>query len=1078
MSLYSAIFAKFNIPLFLALVAAGLAGNYFNYPILPNIDVVFGSIFALLVLQFFGLSRGILAAAVIASYTYILWNHPYAIITMTAEVAVVGWLLGRHKIGMVLADMLYWLFVGMPLVYLLYRLALHVPVSETPIYVAKQAVNGITNALVARLIFTAYSLRTRSSRMSYSELIYNSLIFFVLCPSLILLAIDSRSDFVETDRQIRSNLIKDSRLADQRLETWLVNRKTAILNLAEMASLKPPQQIQPYLERAQKSDVNLLRVGIIDHKATSTAFYPLVDELGHSTIGRSFLDRPFIPTLKKNHTPMLSEVVMGKIGTPKPVVAILAPVVIHGDYGGYVAGILSLEQIREHLDMSVIGDSSIYSLLDKNGNVIMSNRSDQKIMTPFVRGDGSFNHVKKNISQWQPAVPPDTPYFNRWKHSFYVSESNVGNLSEWKLILEQPVAPFQKVLYKSFSKNLTILFLLLLGALALAELLSRQMVATLNQLRSLTYELPIKLATDSKNIAWPESGIKEADHLISNFKELANTLTEQFADIRQVNESLEYLVDERTEELRASEEAYRTIADYTYDWEYWLSPDGTLRYISPSCKLHTGYGKDEFQHDNDLMKRIIHSDDRKKFDCHLFINHDAALNVHQHHIDFRIITKGGEERWFAHVCKPVYDSTGKYLGQRGANRDITERKLIEDELQRAKAAAESANIEKSRFLATMSHEIRTPMNGVIGMLQLMQQSNLTPEQQEYAESAKNAGIELVHLLNDILDISKIEADKLELEISSFNLHLVITDIINILSLSAREKGVNLGISMEKDVPVTLKGDSGRLRQIIINLVGNAIKFTPRGSVTVQVRKEAEDEHTVTLMFLIRDSGIGVAADKLGQIFEPFTQADSSTTRKFGGTGLGLAICKRLAVMMGGTIGLESVEGEGSTFWFTVVMEKQSSVEVNEPLPLPERERGKNVKSLEMEEGKRSGSVRILLAEDDPRAQKIVPRLLKSYGYHVDVAGGGKETLHALETDDYELVLMDCMMPDMSGYQVTAAIRDMASAVRRHDIPVIALTGNAMKQDRDECIAAGMNDHLPKPLILSDLLAMLEKWLKV
>lgn len=407
-------------------------------------------------------------------------------------------------------------------------------------------------------------------------------------------------------------------------------------------------------------------------------------------------------------------------------------------------------------------------------------------------------------------------------------------------------------------------------------------------------------------------------------------------------------------------------------------------------------------------------------------------------------------------------------GQNALRLQLDENAELIKRLKVATVRAESANRAKSEFLAVMSHEIRNPLNVLVGMAQLLEMTPLTQEQQEYLTALQISGRNVVQTVGDILDLSKIETRHLDLEMCDFNLQTEIFDTIKVLSFDAQKKGLTLSVMIELDVPLFLQGDALRLRQIVNNLVSNAIKFTARGSVSLHISKDAEDELQTTLRFVVQDNGIGIAAEDLNRIFEPFTQVDSSTTRHFGGTGLGLSIAKQLAELMGGTIHVESSEGEGATFVFTAVMDKQpatSGLAPSSSLP----------GDLHSATPPPAKHLHILVAEDDPNNQFLLRTILEKNGFNVTSAWDGKEALELMEQIDFDLVLMDCMMPVMDGYETTAVIRDQTSKVRNHSIPVIALTGNVFLEDRNNCLVAGMNDFLCKPFNIEDFLEVVEKW---
>jgi PAS domain S-box-containing protein len=566
----------------------------------------------------------------------------------------------------------------------------------------------------------------------------------------------------------------------------------------------------------------------------------------------------------------------------------------------------------------------------------------------------------------------------------------------------------------------------------------------------------ILIAKDGREIPIQHSGapIRQSDGTVQGVVLVLRDFTEQ----KQAEEA-----------LRESEARFRSMAESIPQLVWMAQPDGQIFWYNRRWYEYTGTTSEQMKawgwetvYDPDELPRVL---ERWK----------AAIAEGKPWEDtFSLRRHDGTMRSHLSRAVPICDREGNVMRWFGTNTDITERIEMEEALRHAKEAADAANAAKSEFLANMSHEIRTPMNGVIGITGLLLDTELNAKQQRYVETIRSSGETLLALLNDILDFSKIEAGKLELELLEFDLRDLLESFAAPLAMRARSKGIEFVWEVEPDVPSRVRGAPGRLRQILINLAGNAVKFTEQGRVFVQATLIFETATEVVVRFSVRDTGIGIPPEHQKMLFQKFSQADASTARRYGGTGLGLAISKKLTEMMGGEIGVASAVGQGSEFWFTVRLGKPAQPKfltdgAAEPAGSVRPPRGT------LPAVQRRGA-RILVAEDNVVNQDVALGILHKLGLRAQAVADGAEAVEVLRTLPYDLVLMDVQMPEMDGLEATRIIRDPQSHVLDHQIPIIAMTAHAMRGDREYCLETGMNDYITKPVSPHVLAEALNKWL--
>jgi PAS domain S-box-containing protein len=546
----------------------------------------------------------------------------------------------------------------------------------------------------------------------------------------------------------------------------------------------------------------------------------------------------------------------------------------------------------------------------------------------------------------------------------------------------------------------------------------------------------------------------EQRHLL---KLLANRVIAEF-ELRRTNVELKRALDDARlaqEKLEQSEERFQHLFQHAHDIIYFTDEKGCFTWFNPTALEITGFTTNEL-----LGKNFIDLiDHQHRHRAKRFYDMQMLRRTPNTYLEFPLITKEGKIVWIGQHVQVIFEED-KLKGFQAVARDITEQVELKRELREAHDnAVESARL-KSGFLANVSHELRTPMNGIIGMTNLLLDTALTAEQKDYTQTVKESAYALLTIINDVLDFSRIEADKIEIENIDFDLRDVVEQTAALLESNAFEKGLPLELTIDADVPKFVNGDPVRLRQILNNLVGNAIKFTHRGKVAVHASSERTPDSCL-VTFSITDNGIGIPKEKLSHIFEAFTQADVSTTREYGGSGLGLAITKSLIDKLGGDLFVQSTVGEGSVFTFSIPYAVSESAKA---APAPQ---SFNTQDLD--------HLKILVAEDNLVNQKVIAGQLKKLGIIPHVVNNGQEALEQLDREPFDVLLMDCQMPVMDGFTASQRIREREQIVSANGnrLHIIALTANAMQGTEEKCLAAGMDAYITKPVNFGTLVSLLK-----
>ena len=1048
---------RYAVPLFCALVCAGLAGNAFPVSIL-NAHFIFGSLFAMLALQVFGWFPGITAGAVISAYTWLNWNHPWAMVTMTAEAAAVGWLFTRRRYSLVSADALYWLCVGIPLGFVCFHYFSGVSTGDALFLLTKQAINGIANASMARLIITGHlRFRPKTGRITFRETLSNLLLFFVLYPFLILLALSGRADMAETDRRIRDALVRDSRQLTDGLEAWLNEREQVVTTMAKMAQTLGTKEMQARLDQAWQSDTGFLRIAMMNRNATVTAVAPRIEEDGRNILGMNYADRPYIALIRESLKPVFSDMMRSRFNPEDLIALAAAPVLVDGEYSGLVTGLIKFDRIHTLLETYAAGPGVRYTLVDKSGRVILTNRERQTPLAVFSMPGGRLSPLDGDLFQWVPDLAPGTSTIDLWGKSFYVTRSTLSRTAQWQLILEQPVLPFQKTLYRRYVTAFFLAFALLLTALVLAEMLSRRVVRPIDRLVEITRTLPARVAA-GEPVQWFDNPVIETDFLISNLKVMADSLKSKFIENRQINESLEQRIAERTEKLRESEAFLESIIKNIPAMVFVKDADA-LRFVklNRAGEKLLGYSEKELIGKSDY-------DFFPKAEADFFVQKDRQVLAEGRLVEIpeeTVHTRNLGERILYTKKIPVPDRRGVSRYLLGISEDITDRKKSREALEAANLKLRQSQTAALNMLEDLKAENEARKKNAAERDKLQAQLIQSQKMESVGRLAGGVAHDFNNMLNVILGYTELALQNMDQDDPLYE------DLKEILSAARRSSDITrqlLAFARKQaiapraiDLNETVEGmlkmlrrligedidlawgpgaglwpvnmDPAQVDQVLANLLVNARDaISGVGKVTIETENVVLDEHYCAdrpelvpgdyVLLAVSDDGCGMEKEVLDNLFEPFF-----TTKKVGkGTGLGLATVYGIVRQNSGFINVYSEPGQGTTF--KIYLPRHAGEAAAEPL----------FTGMETLHGTGES---ILVVEDEPSVLKLANKMLTGMGYTVLTASGPAAALDLAKrhTGHIDLLMTDVVMPGMNG-------RDLAEKLGEHypDIRVLFMSG--------------------------------------